>query len=73
MRLCIPLCGLLLAVSANLHAEELPVGFDWLEVAAFAGHQTDYSGVFVYQFGNQVETSSIVHINDADREYEKLE
>jgi len=73
MRLYIPLCGLLLAVSANLHAEELPVGFDWLEVAAFAGHQTDYSGVFVYQFGNQVETSSIVHINDADREYEKLE
>ena len=73
MRLRIPLCGLLLAVSANLHAEDLPAGFDWLEVAAFAGHQTDYSGVFVYQFGNQVETSSIVHINDADREYEKLE
>ncbi len=73
MRLRIPLCGLLLAVSASLHAEELPAGFDWLEVAAFAGHQTDYSGVFVYQFGIQVETSSIVHINDADREYEKLE
>lgn len=73
MKLRIALCGLLLAASTNLYAEEELAGFDWLEIAAFAGHQTDYSGVFVYQFGNQVETSSIVHVNDADREYEKLE
>lgn len=73
MSLRIALCGLLLAMGASLHAEEGPAAFDWLEIAAFAGHQTDYSGVFVYQFGNQVETSSIVHVNDADREYEKLE
>lgn len=73
MSLRIALCGLLLAVGTSLYAEEGPAAFDWLEIAAFAGHQTDYSGVFVYQFGNQVETSSIVHVNDADREYEKLE
>lgn len=73
MKLRIALCVLLLAVGTNLYAEEELAGFDWLEIATFAGHQTDYSGVFVYQFGNQVETSSIVHVNDADREYEKLE
>ncbi len=73
MKLQIALCGLLLAVATNLYAEEELAGFDWLEIAAFAGHQTDYSGVFVYQFGNQVETSSIVHVNDLGREYEKLE
>jgi sigma-E factor negative regulatory protein RseB len=73
MKLRIALCVLFLAVSMNLYAEEEQAGFDWLEIATFAGHQTDYSGVFVYQFGTQVETSSIVHVNDADREYEKLE
>jgi sigma-E factor negative regulatory protein RseB len=73
MKLHVVLCGMLLAVVANTYAEERPVGLDWLEVAAFAGHQTDYSGVFVYQYGNHVETSSIVHVNDAGSEYEKLE
>ncbi len=72
MKLRIALCGALLIV-ANAYAEERSSGLDWLEVAAFAGHQTDYSGVFVYQYGNHVETSNIVHINDAGGEYEKLE
>ena len=73
IRLPVVFCGLLLAVVANSHAEELPANLDWLEVVAFARHQTDYSGVFVYQYDNRVETTSIVHVNQPDGEYEKLE
>ncbi|MCG6932821.1 MAG: MucB/RseB C-terminal domain-containing protein [Gallionella sp.] len=51
----------------------MPANLDWLEVVAFARHQTDYSGVFVYQYDNRVETTSIVHVNQPDGEYEKLE
>jgi sigma-E factor negative regulatory protein RseB len=72
MRLRGVFCGLLLAVVANVYAEERPVGLDWLEVAAFAGHQTDYSGVFIYHYDNRVETSNIIHVTEANGEYEKL-
>lgn len=66
-------CGLLLAVAANAGAEERQVSLDWLKIVAFAAHQTDYSGVFVYQYDNQVETSRISHVVEADGEYERLE
>lgn len=48
---------------------------DWLKTMAFAAHQTDYSGTFVYQdgVGGQVEVSRITHILDADGEHERLE
>jgi sigma-E factor negative regulatory protein RseB len=71
MRLLAVLCGLLLVVAANVYAEQTPA--DWLEIAAFAGHQTDYSGVFVYQYDNHVETSNIIHVIEPNGEYEKLE
>ncbi|HTN93396.1 MAG TPA: MucB/RseB C-terminal domain-containing protein [Gallionella sp.] len=71
MRPQLVFCGLLLAVAANAHADQTPA--DWLEIAAFAGHQTDYSGVFVYQYDNHVETSNIIHLTEANGEYEKLE
>lgn len=67
------LCGLLLAVTANTYAGERQISLDWLKVLAFAAHQTDYSGVFVYQYDNHVETSRITHVVEADGEYEKLE
>lgn len=73
MRLLVVFCGLLLAVVANVYAEERPDSLDWLEIVAFAGHQTDYSGVFVYQYDNRVETSNIIHVTEANGEYEKLE
>jgi sigma-E factor negative regulatory protein RseB len=78
MRLLVPLGvkllgGLLLAVVANAHAEERKVSIDWLKTVAFAGHQTDYSGVFVYQYDNRVETSRITHLAEADSEYERIE
>ncbi len=72
MKLCTLFCGLLLAV-ANVHAEERQVSLDWLKTVAFAAHQTDYSGVFVYQYDNRVETSRITHVVETDSEYEKLE
>ncbi len=72
MRMCVALCGLLL-VAANTHAGERQVSLDWLKVVAFAAHQTDYSGVFVYQHDNHVETSRITHVVEPDGEYEKLE
>jgi sigma-E factor negative regulatory protein RseB len=48
---------------------------DWLETMAFAAHQTDYSGTFVYQdgMGGHVEVSRITHIADAAGEHERLE
>ena len=41
----------------------------WLKIMAFAAHQTDYVGTFVYQYGNHVETSRITHISDRDGEH----
>lgn len=72
MRWCVAFCGVMLAV-ANVQAGERQVSLDWLKTVAFAAHQTDYSGVFVYQYDNRVETSRITHVVEADSEYEKLE
>lgn len=46
---------------------------NWLKTMAFAAHQTDYSGTFVYQYGNHVESSRITHIADRDGEHGRLE
>ncbi len=45
----------------------------WLKTMVFAAHQTDYSGIFLYQYGNHIETSHITHIIDRDGEHERLE
>jgi len=71
MRLCVIFGWLLLA--ANAYAGGNQVSLDWLRVVAFAAHQTDYSGVYVYQYDNRVETSRITHVVEADSEYEKIE
>ena len=72
MRISGLLCGLLLA-AGNACAGDRQGSLDWLKIVAFAAHQTDYSGVFVYQYGNRVETSRITHIVEPDSEYERLE
>lgn len=46
---------------------------NWLKTMEFAAHQTDYSGTFIYQYGNHVETSRITHIVDQDGEHGRLE
>ena len=78
MRLFVAPCGkllggLLLTVAINSYAGESQSCLDWLKTVAFAGHQTDYTGVFVYQYDNRVETSRITHLAEADSEYEKIE
>ena len=72
MRISGLLCGLLLA-AGNACAGDRQGSLDWLKIVAFAAHQTDYSGVFVYQYGNRVETSRITHVVEPDSEYERLE
>ncbi len=44
----------------------------WLARAAAAAQQLNYVGTIVYQHGGHVETSRLVHWNDAGSEYEKL-
>jgi sigma-E factor negative regulatory protein RseB len=45
----------------------------WLQRIANAARQLNYTGTFVYQHGDQVETSRITHFVDRSGEYEKLE
>ncbi len=46
----------------------------WLQRMAAASRQLNYSGTFVYQYGNHVETSRVVHyVNAAGGEFERLE
>lgn len=44
-----------------------------LERIATAARKLNYSGTFIYQHGQRVETSRIVHFVDSDGEHEKLE
>ena len=46
---------------------------NWLKKIEAASHQLNYSGVFVYQSANLVETSRITHYMDDAGEHEKLE
>jgi sigma-E factor negative regulatory protein RseB len=74
MRICGTVMALLLALVANAAtAGEAETCVNWLKTVAFAGHETDYSGVFVYQHDDNVETSRITHIIDSGAEYERLE
>jgi sigma-E factor negative regulatory protein RseB len=68
-----PLAGLLLGISASVGAGEAETCADWLKTVAFAGHETEYSGEFIYQHDNAVETSRISHIIHAGTEYERIE
>ena len=45
----------------------------WLERIASAARDLNYAGTFVYQYGEQVESSRITHFVDATGEYERLE
>ena len=49
-------------------------GLAWLTKMASASRTLNYTGTFVYQRGDQIETSRIVHfVNPAGGEFEKLE
>lgn len=68
------LASALLLAAVGAYAD--PVRQDdlnWLKAMAFAAHQTDYSGTFVYQYSGHVETMRITHVVDRDGEHGKLE
>ena len=68
------LMSLLLATVPGAYADPLwQDELNWLKVMAFASHQTDYSGTFLYQYGNHVEVSRITHVVDRDGEHSRLE
>jgi len=61
----------LLALPAGVaHAEEAP---GWLNRAAIAAKQLNYSGVYVYHHGEHVEVIRVAHRIDASGEQEKIE
>jgi len=66
------MCGICL-LATNAYGETEQEGLDWLKIVIFAEHQNNYSGVFVYQYDNHVETSKITHVVDQSGEFERLE
>lgn len=60
----------LLALSGAVHAD---AAAEWLNLAATAAKQINYSGVYVYHHGEHIEIQRISHRADASGEQEKLE
>jgi len=64
---------LLVAAMAAHAADTTPDdAMAWLQRITNAAQQLNYSGSFIYQHGQQIETSRITHLKDASGEYEKL-
>lgn len=67
---------LVLATALPAGAEPVAAGQDglaWLQRIASAAREVNYQGTFVYQYGDRVETSRIIHLVDDKGEHEKLE
>jgi sigma-E factor negative regulatory protein RseB len=60
----------LLVWSGAVHAN---VALEWLNRAATAARQSNYSGVYVYHHGEHVEVLRVAHRSDAGGEAEKVE
>lgn len=54
-------------------AQSDPDALHWLQKIYTASERLSYTGVFVYQHGEQVETSRVTRIVDADGVHERLE
>lgn len=65
--------GASLLIASHAHASENRDGFDWLKVVILAEHMSEYSGVFIYQYGNNVQSSKISHVIVGDDYYERME
>jgi sigma-E factor negative regulatory protein RseB len=59
----------MLAAASGARAEDVVA---WLARAATAARQLNYVGTILYQHGNYIETSRLVHLYDAGEEYDKL-
>ncbi len=66
------LAAFLAAASGLARAGHEADAFAWLQRMAQATHRLNYTGVFVYQRGDRVETSRIVHRVDESGEHAKL-
>lgn len=78
MRLAFPAFLVLLgsigcAGYVEAQAGAAPDAMAWLQKIAAASRQVNYAGTFVYQHGNQSETSRIAHLVNAGGEFERLE
>jgi len=69
--LVLALSGLMLSGTARADAALTAV--DWLNRAAAAAKQQNYSGVYVYHHGEHVEVLRVLHRIDAKGEQEKVE
>jgi sigma-E factor negative regulatory protein RseB len=58
------------ALAGTAHAA---VALDWLNQAAIAAKQKNYSGVYVYHHGEHIEVLRVLHRVDAKGEQEKVE
>ena len=67
----VALLGVLFSVLPAQAAQ--PEGAAWLRKIADAAQQQNYSGTYIYQYGNRVETFKITHLYDERGEHEKLE
>src|SRR3972149_5199649 len=65
--------GIGYAGHAEAQAGAPPDAVAWLNKIAAASRQVNYAGTFVYQHGNQTETSRIAHLVNAGGEFERLE
>jgi sigma-E factor negative regulatory protein RseB len=62
------------AAPARAQDADAQDALEWLKKIAGSSRTISYSGVFVYQHGNRVETSRVVHyVNPAGGVFEKLE
>jgi sigma-E factor negative regulatory protein RseB len=59
--------------AASAETVEQSEALAWLQKIANAARELNYRGTFVYQHGDQTETSRITHFVDRTGEYEKLE
>jgi sigma-E factor negative regulatory protein RseB len=60
--------------TGNLVAEQFSQDdLSWLKKMVFAAHRSNYSGTFIYQSGNYVETSRLTHLVEGGNEHERLE
>lgn len=75
MRSAWPLVFLALSFSASGAELDAPEsGLSWLRKMASASRQLNYTGIFVYRYGNATEASRIAHyVNAAGGEFERLE
>lgn len=67
-------CGVILGLMACAAcAEPQSDAMSWLQRSAVAADRLTYTGVFVYHNGIRSETSRIAHLNEAGKEFEKIE